>query len=132
MASLKSLPALKPQTANKEHIKGRHFVAVTTAGKATYALTIDAILCKLSNKNGNMTKFIKLHSSRGFTLTSSADYVLCGCAAGMIRICNAKTLEPVVTLPIPPPMGMTNVTDVSDLANIAQCSNTHLADTLAV
>lgn len=113
-----ALPALKPQSANREHVKDKHFVSLATVGKATYALTYDAVLCKFSNKNGNMVKYIRLHSQRGFTITNSSEYLICGCAAGMIRVCNAKTLEPLVTLPIPPPMGMTNVSDVKDLANI--------------
>lgn len=57
-----TLPALKPQSANREHVKDKHFVSVVTVGKATYALTYEAVLCKFSNKNGNMTKYINLHS----------------------------------------------------------------------
>lgn len=48
---------------------------------------------------------------KGFGLHFGPEYLICACSSGLIRIFNPSTFECLKVMPVPPPIGKTNMVD---------------------
>jgi hypothetical protein len=46
---------------------------------------------------------------RALSCTMTNEHLFCGCSDGVIRVFQPKTLEHIMTLPKPPPLGTANI-----------------------
>ena len=46
---------------------------------------------------------------KALSCTMTGDYLFCGCSDGIIRVFAPKSLEHIITLPKPPPLGTANI-----------------------
>lgn len=46
---------------------------------------------------------------KALSMTMNNDHLFCGCSDGVIRVFAPKTLDHIVTLPKPPPLGTANI-----------------------
>lgn len=46
---------------------------------------------------------------KAYSMHMTGEYLLCGCSDGVIRVFAPKTLEHIITLPKPPPLGTANM-----------------------
>jgi hypothetical protein len=46
---------------------------------------------------------------KAFCITITDKHLYCGCSDGIIRVFAPKTLEHIITLPKPPPLGTANI-----------------------
>lgn len=73
---------------------------------------------------------IKVEKAVSCTMTN--DYLFCGCSDGIVRVFGTKSLEHIVTLPKPPPLGSANIESGDKKIRIPCTKESKFADTLAV
>jgi WD40 repeat protein len=69
---------------------------------------------------------------KAFSCTIAKDYLLCACTEGTIRCFDPNTLEHIITLPKPPPLGNANVEAGVKKIRIPANKESRFADTIAV
>ena len=73
---------------------------------------------------------IKVEKALSCTITS--EYLFCGCSEGVIRVFGSKTLDHIMTLPKPPPLGSANIEAGIKKIRIPATKESKFADTQAV
>ena len=119
------------RTVDLAEMRGKTFVSVATARGNVFALTEDGLLCVCTPER-TMDKWMDLHASFGYTICAYGNLVACGCSNGVIRCFDADTLEHIITLPRPPPLGEANISPNSKKQIIATNVSCTFADTVAV
>jgi len=69
---------------------------------------------------------------KAYSLHMNKDYLLCGCAEGVVRVFQPKTLEHVLTLPKPPPLGTANISTGVKRIRIPSNKESHFADVKSI
>ncbi|KAK2182251.1 hypothetical protein NP493_359g02037 [Ridgeia piscesae] len=102
-----------------------------TAG-STYCITQSGLLCEFNEKR-LLSKWVELRTSCAYCLTVGEQYLYVGCAEGIVRIFNCRTLNYLSTLPRPHPLGVDVATAVdSSQLGMQQESTACYPDTVAV
>jgi mitogen-activated protein kinase binding protein 1 len=112
-------------------MKEKTFCSVAVSKESIFALTVDGILCIFSFERV-MDKWMDLHAGDGFVLNTQGKYLLCGCSDGIIRCFDSETLEHIVTLPRPPPLGHANISPDKKRTVIPSEPNSSFADTVGL
>lgn len=89
-------------------MKGKTFVSVAAARGNIFSITEDGIICVFTLER-TMDKWMHLHVNAGYSICAFSNLVACGCSDGIIRCFDADTLEHIITLPRPPPLGEANI-----------------------
>ncbi|OAQ35257.1 WD40 repeat-like protein [Linnemannia elongata AG-77] len=79
-------------------------VVCSQDGRFTYAITSNGILCVFS-EGRIMEKWIDLHVRGAYSINLEERCVICACTDGFIRLFEPETLQYIVTLPKPSPVG---------------------------
>jgi WD40 repeat protein len=69
---------------------------------------------------------------RALSCILGGDHLYCACNDGVVRIFSAKSLEHIMTLPKPPPLGSANVESGNKKIRIPANKDSRFADALAV
>lgn len=109
-------------------MKEKTFCSVAVSKDNIFALTQDGVLCVFTLERA-MDKWMDLHAGSGYVLTTLGKYLLCGCSDGIIRCFDAESLEHIVTLPRPPPLGQANISPDKKRMVIPSEPNSQFADT---
>ncbi len=112
-----SVAALVPKAGSAPRaFHDSNFVDAGTAATGDlYTVTFDGNLCSFG-KNGIMEKWVSLHST-AYSVAVGTDFVVVGCADGLVRIFQARTLKYVGTLPLPAAL-----TPTEDISNVGSAS----------
>ncbi len=73
---------------------------------------------------------IKVDKAISCTMTN--EYLFCGCSDGIVRVFGTKSLEHILTLPKPPPLGSANIETGVKKIRIPATKDSKFADTQAV
>ena len=92
----------KAGSAPKAFHKSNFVDAGTSNDGDLYTVTYDGNLCSFG-KNGIMEKWVSLHST-AYSIEIGTDFIVVGCADGLVRIFQTKTLKYIGTLPLPAPL----------------------------
>jgi WD40 repeat protein len=69
---------------------------------------------------------------RAISCTMTNDYFFCGCSDGVVRIFGTKSLDHILTLPKPPPLGTANIESGVKKIRIPATKESKFADCLGV
>jgi hypothetical protein len=70
---------------------------------------------------------IKVDKALSCTITN--EYLMCGCSDGVIRVFSTKSLDHIMTLPKPPPLGSANIEAGVKKIRIPATKDSKFADT---
>jgi WD40 repeat protein len=84
------------------------------------------------DKNRKLTKWMNIKVDRALSCILGGDHLYCACNDGVVRIFSAKSLEHIMTLPKPPPLGSANVESGNKKIRIPANKDSRFADALAV
>lgn len=84
------------------------------------------------DKNRKLTKWMNIKVDKAISCTMTNDYLFCGCSDGIVRVFGTKSLEHILTLPKPPPLGSANIESGIKKIRIPATKESKFADTLAV
>ncbi|KAF9925420.1 mitogen-activated protein kinase binding protein 1 [Linnemannia zychae] len=98
-------------------------------GRFTYAISSSGILCLFSEGRA-MEKWIDLHVRGAYSINLDEKYIICACTDGFIRLFEPETLQYIVTLPKPSPVGTFGVQMSQDTEDELP-QNEIIADVLA-
>lgn len=70
---------------------------------------------------------IKVEKALSCTMTN--EYLFCGCSDGVIRVFGSKSLDHIMTLPKPPPLGSANIETGVKKIRIPATKDSKFADT---
>ena len=115
--------------ASLGEMREKTFTGVTVNEVGVFAVTEDGKLCTFS-KEREMEKWMDLQVAAAATIQVRGRHIYCGCSDGLIRCFDAMTLEHLVTLPRPPPLGAANIT--TDRQRQPQIGPPQFADTTAL
>jgi WD40 repeat protein len=108
---------LKGRSAILGDLQDNCFVAVRcghgSVASFTYVLTRSGILCKFDQDRA-LDQFINVQASAGRSLSLCESYVVCGCGEGVVRLFDPCTLDYLLTMPLPHPLGV-NVAVTPDI-----------------
>ena len=83
-------------------------VSPASIERKIFFLTFDCYLVEMKSTSLILNRWVHLKSAKGLALTIWDSCIGCGCADGVYRIFNADTLEHIVSLHRPPPLGAIN------------------------
>ena len=84
------------------------------------------------DKNRKLTKWMNIKVDKAFSCTMTNDNIFCGCSDGIVRVFGVKSLEHIVTLPKPPPLGSANIETGVRKIRIPATKDSKFADILAL
>jgi hypothetical protein len=84
------------------------------------------------DKNRKLTKWMNIKVDRALSCVLGGDHLYCACNDGIVRIFSSKSLEHIMTLPKPPPLGSANVESGNKKIRIPASKDSRFADALAV
>lgn len=99
---------MESKSADLAKVKVKNFVGVACRFSQVFALAHDGHLY-IYDKQRKLQKWMNIKVERAFSCSMTSEYLLCGCSDGYIRVFAPKTLEHVLTLPKPPPLGTANI-----------------------
>lgn len=77
----------------------------TLASNSLFAITASGVLCSIQIDTRMLDRWVRLESPYSCAISLSGQYLACACARGLIRLFDSSTLQYIVTLPRPPPLG---------------------------
>ena len=124
---------LESFSADLSKVKSKVFVGVACAHQLAYALAADGHLYVFTQER-KLSKWMNIKVTRAFgcTIDRGSDTLYCACADGVVRVFNPQTLQHVVTLQKPPPLGQTNIETGVKKIKVPQNQASKFADALAV
>lgn len=122
---------MSSKTVDLAEMRDKNFVSVACAKGTVFTLTEDGILCVFTAERV-MDKWMELHVSNGYTLCASNNLLACGCSDGIIRCFDSESLEHIITLPRPPPLGEANISPDKHRVIIPTNATSNFADTVAL
>jgi WD40 repeat protein len=111
--------------------KDKVFADICASVEYTYALTEEPPILCIINKERKMEKWMDLKATKGFACKVSSKYIACACSDGIVRLFDPQTLQHIVTLPKPPPLGCANIQEGANPNKVAAEKRTY-ADTIGV
>jgi len=129
---------MESKSADLAKVKVKIFVGVQcvanggASGKEeqVLALATDGHLY-VYDKHRKLNKWMNIKVDRAFGCAIGGNYLYCACTDGIVRLFNSKTLEHIITLPKPPPLGQANVESGKKI-KIPSSKDSKFADALAV
>lgn len=91
-------------------------------------LTSDGHLVELKYSTKQISRWMHLKTDKGISLCLYDNSLVCGCSDGIIRIFKADTLEHIITLHRPPPLGKANIDSDIKKINISVTQDEKFAD----
>lgn len=95
---------MESKSADLSKVKVKIFAGVGCRHGQVFALAVDGHLY-VYDKNRKLTKWMNIKVERALSFIITNDYLFCGCSDGVVRLFSTKSLEHILTLPKPPPLG---------------------------
>ena len=83
------------------------------------------------DKSRKLTKWMNIKVDRALSCAIGGQLLYCACTEGIVRIFSTKSLEHILTLPKPPPLGQANVESGKKI-RIPSSKDSKFADALAL
>lgn len=122
---------MESKTADLDKVKFKVFVGVCIYESKVYAVASDGHVY-IYDKQRKLLKWMNLKVDRAFGCSVSEGRLFCACSDGIMRIFKTETLEHIITLSRPPPLGETNILTGVSKIKIPSNNKTKFADILAV
>jgi WD40 repeat protein len=95
-------------------------------------LTSDGHLAEMKTSTRTISRWVHLKTEKGISMCIYDQMLVCGCGDGIIRIFKAESLEHVVTLHRPPPLGRANIDANIKKINISVTQDEKFADVVTL
>jgi WD40 repeat protein len=129
---------MESKSADLTKVKLKIFVGVQCVNNGGVSGKEEQVLSLASDghlyvydKNRKLTKWMNIKVDRALGCALGGDLLYCGCTEGIVRIFNSKSLEHILTLPKPPPLGQANVESGKKI-RIPPNKDSRFADAIAV
>lgn len=119
---------MESKSADLSKVKVKIFVGVSCTEGQVFALACDGHLY-VYDKQRKLTKWMNIKVEKAFSCTITNDHLMCGCSDGVIRVFSTKTLDHIMTLPKPPPLGSANIEAGVKKIRIPATKDSKFADT---
>jgi len=84
------------------------------------------------DKQRKLTKWMNIKVEKALSCTMTNEYLFCGCSDGIVRVFGTKSLEHIITLPKPPPLGSANIESGVKKIRIPATKDSKFADIVAI
>lgn len=121
---------MESKTAELAKVKLSIFVGVAIYNSKVFALATDGHIY-VYDKQRKLVKWMNIKVTRAFSLQASNDRLFCACADGIVRVFATETLQHLLTLSKPPPLGSTNIKSGISKIKIPQGKESKFADVVA-
>ncbi|CAH1263187.1 MAPKBP1 [Branchiostoma lanceolatum] len=98
---------------------------------STYCITRSGLLCEF-NERRLLDKWVELRTTCANCISVSENHIACGCADGVVRLFDPKTLHYICTLPKPHYLGLDVAASVDPSQFITKNDNAKYPSTIAV
>jgi WD40 repeat protein len=105
-------------------------VGVAVYNSKIFSLASDGHIY-VHDKTRKLVKWMNIKVNRAFSLHASNDRLFCACADGIVRVFATETLQHLLTLSKPPPLGSTNIKSGISKIKIPQGKESKFADVIA-
>jgi hypothetical protein len=130
----KKVSILSSESADLAKVKCQVFVGLCigeVAGEPkVFTLTTDGHIY-LFSKLGVLEKWMNIKVERAFSCSTTDGKLFCACSDGVIRVFDTANMKHLLTLPKPPPLGLTNVESGEQQVKLETKGKTQFADTIA-
>ena len=86
-------------------------MSVCCRKKYTYALARDSYLYKFKNDDKKFDNHIKVDGFQGYALNLGTKFLICAYSKGLIHTISRSMFRLLKVMPVPLPIGKTNITD---------------------
>jgi len=122
---------MESKSADLEKVKVRSFVGVQCRNGHVYALSCNGILY-IFDAQRRMLKWMGIKVDKAYSCAMTNDFLMCGCSDGTVRVFEPGTLNHILTLPKPPPLGTANIESGLKKIRIPATKESKFADAVAV
>ena len=129
---------MESKSADLAKVKVKIFVGVQCVSNGGVSGKEEQVLALASDghiyvydKNRKLTKWMNIKVDRALSCALGGQHLYCACTEGVVRIFNTRTLEHILTLQKPPPLGQANVESGKKI-RIPSSKDSRFADALAV
>ena len=105
---------------------------ITTNEIKIFFLTYQSVLVEMKSNALVLSRWLNVKGERGYSLCLMNNMIVCGSCNGIVRVFNADTLQFVMNLHKPPPLGKGNVESNTDKINLPVQKNEQFADVIAI
>ncbi|XP_078675991.1 WD repeat-containing protein 62-like isoform X2 [Branchiostoma floridae x Branchiostoma belcheri] len=98
---------------------------------STYCITRSGLLCEF-NERRLLDKWVELRTTCANCISVSENHIACGCADGVVRLFDPKTLHYICTLPKPHYLGLDVAASIDPSQFITKNDNAKYPSTIAV
>ncbi|XP_078592758.1 mitogen-activated protein kinase-binding protein 1-like isoform X6 [Branchiostoma floridae x Branchiostoma japonicum] len=99
--------------------------------ESTYCITRSGLLCEF-NERRLLDKWVELRTTCANCISVSENHIACGCADGVVRLFDPKTLHYICTLPKPHYLGLDVAASIDPSQFITKNDNAKYPSTIAV
>eukprot|EP00357_Protocruzia_adherens_P030928 CAMPEP_0115043006 /NCGR_PEP_ID=MMETSP0216-20121206/46605_1 /TAXON_ID=223996 /ORGANISM="Protocruzia adherens, Strain Boccale" /LENGTH=1428 /DNA_ID=CAMNT_0002425231 /DNA_START=108 /DNA_END=4394 /DNA_ORIENTATION=+ len=121
---------LEGQIAELGRMKDKNYISVSSNSTSVFTLTSDGNLC-VFNKEQQIEKWMYVKVTTAHACFANETYVFAACSDGIIRCFEPKSLDHIVTLPRPPPLGAADIM-AGEKKEFANLEKSMFADTLTI
>ena len=104
----KSPPIIQAHSADLTKVKQQIFVGIAIKGPKIFAITHDGHIY-VYDKQRKLLKWMNIKVPRAFSCSAQEGRLYCACSDGIIRIFDTESLQHLLSLSKPPPLGSTNL-----------------------
>ena len=122
---------MENQPADLSKVEQKNFVGIVWKSSYIYAISVEGKLC-VFNEARKVEKWMNIKVKKVFGLSITGNNLLWNCSDGVVRLFNTDTLEHILTLPRPPPLGTANLTVGSKKSKPPSSAEQKHADWVAV
>jgi hypothetical protein len=122
---------MESKSADLTKVRLKIFVGVACKGSQVFAMASDGHLY-VYDKNRKLTKWMNIKVEKALSCTMTSEYLFCGCSDGVVRLFGTKSLEHILTLPKPPPLGSANIESGVKKIRIPATKESKFADVISV
>ena len=122
---------MESKSADLTKVKLKVFVGVACRLGQVFSLAADGHLY-VYDKNRKLTKWMNIKVEKAISCTMTNEHLICGCSDGIVRVFGTKSLEHIITLPKPPPLGSANIETGVKKVRIPSTKDSKFADCQAV
>jgi WD40 repeat protein len=113
-------------------LKDKIFSSAAIWEKKILLLTSDGHLAEMKYETKQISRWMHLKSDKGLAICVFDQTLVCGCSDGVVRVFKADTLDYVITLHRPPPLGKANIDSSSKKINISVTHDEKFADVISL
>jgi len=126
----KSPPIIQAHSPDLTKVKVPIFVGLAIEGPRIFALTTEGCIY-VFDKQRKLLKWMNIKVPRAFSCSAQDGRLYCACSDGVIRIFATETLQHLLSLSKPPPLGSTNLQAGHPRIKIQQNKANKFADVVA-